>query len=369
VLATNVTRLLDDFGIVERNLQGVETKINKLYHYDKDGDPFATFPPAQAPGSMKYPNWQVHRVDLHNELKRLALSEDRSGSPCKLHLGSQIIDCDTEDTSVTLANGDIIKADLIVVAEGVKSTLRKRVCPTAMEPVLSGFYAHRFTIPMDEKFMDDPATKWITEDLNRVIIPVDSSSRRLVIYPIRDSKILNYASLCNVSVAPYLASIGTSYDSVISKEALLGVFGDFHERYLHPIRLSAEGSIRAWPLLRVDPLQTWVKGNVVLVGDAAHPMWPHAAQGGAQGLEDAAALGELLPKDITVGDIHTRLELFEETRKVRCTAMQLNSYLMGAESPLVRGNKQTTDHFHMALTYDAVAAAREALAKSQKAGR
>jgi 2-polyprenyl-6-methoxyphenol hydroxylase-like FAD-dependent oxidoreductase len=109
-------------------------------------------------------------------------------------------------------------------------------------------------------------------------------------------------------------------------------------------------------------------------------LYSDAAQGGAQGLEDAAALGELLPRDIPPAEINTRLHLFEETRRPRCTAMQLNSYLMGLESPLVKGDKresaviasalrssnvlvtETTDHFHMALTYDAVTAAREALA-------
>jgi len=366
VLATNVTRMLDVFGIEETNLHPVETKINKMYNHDKAGDPFSRFSPAQAPGSTQYPSYQVHRVDLHNELKRLALSEEGAGKPCELILGSHIIDCDTFNASVTLASREFLKADLVIVAEGVKSNLRKRVCEEATEPTISGFYAHRFTIPMDEEFRKDPAAQWILEELTRVTIACDTGSRRIVFYPIRDAKVLNFAALCDVSVAPYLANIGTNYDSVVSSEALLETFGDFHERYLYPIKLAAAGSIRAWPLLKVEPLPTWVKGNVVLVGDAAHPMWPHAAQGGAQGLEDAAALGVLLPKDIPITEINNRLHLFEETRRERCTTMQLSSFMMATQSPLVRGEKQTTDHFRMALAYDAVTAARQALARNLK---
>ena len=38
----------------------------------------------------------------------------------------------------------------------------------------------------------------------------------------------------------------------------------------------------------------WNRGRVVLIGDAAHACPPTLAQGGAQALEDAAVLSELL---------------------------------------------------------------------------
>jgi hypothetical protein len=176
------------------------------------------------------PSYQVHRVDLHNELKRVAFTEDGIGRPCKLYLGSHVVDCDTENTSVTLASNKIIRADLIVVAEGVKvcrlcnlsstrtprltyrptcqSVLRKRVHAMATEPKISGIYAHRFTIPMDEAFMKDPETQWIIEDMNRVSVACEEDARRLVNYPVREGKVLNCVAICDVSVAPYLANIG-----------------------------------------------------------------------------------------------------------------------------------------------------------------
>ncbi len=41
----------------------------------------------------------------------------------------------------------------------------------------------------------------------------------------------------------------------------------------------------------------WNRGRVVLIGDAAHACPPTLAQGGAQALEDAAVLAELLSHD------------------------------------------------------------------------
>lgn len=67
---------------------------------------------------------------------------------------------------------------------------------------------------------------------------------------------------------------GTNYDSNVPKEDVLGALEGFHERYTYPVKLAGEGSLRAWPLLGIPPLSNWYKGNTVLVGDAAHPMWP-----------------------------------------------------------------------------------------------
>lgn len=40
-----------------------------------------------------------------------------------------------------------------------------------------------------------------------------------------------------------------------------------------------------------DPLGAWIKGRIILVGDAAHPMLPTQGQGASQSIEDAEALG------------------------------------------------------------------------------
>ncbi len=44
----------------------------------------------------------------------------------------------------------------------------------------------------------------------------------------------------------------------------------------------------------VPTLPSWSKGRVLLIGDAAHTISPHAGQGASLALEDAMALGKLL---------------------------------------------------------------------------
>lgn len=50
-----------------------------------------------------------------------------------------------------------------------------------------------------------------------------------------------------------------------------------------------------WAVHAVDPpLDSFVKGRVALLGDAAHAMLPHLGAGAGQGLEDAVVLVKLL---------------------------------------------------------------------------
>jgi hypothetical protein len=59
-----------------------------------------------------------------------------------------------------------------------------------------------------------------------------------------------------------------------------------------------------------------------LIGDAAHPFLPHQGQGGAQAIEDAAALGALLPLGTPPSEIPDILKLYMECRYERATMIQ-----------------------------------------------
>ena len=58
-------------------------------------------------------------MDLHNELKILALGSDQGGITPTLHLSSRVANVDAEAGTITLANGDVHEADLIVAADGI----------------------------------------------------------------------------------------------------------------------------------------------------------------------------------------------------------------------------------------------------------
>jgi zeaxanthin epoxidase len=69
----------------------------------------------------------------------------------------------------------------------------------------------------------------------------------------------------------------------------------------------------------------WRDGNVVLVGDAAHPTMPNLGQGGAMAIEDAFVFGEIFRGIKHTDEIEGRLERFEKRRFVRASIAQFLS--------------------------------------------
>jgi salicylate hydroxylase len=70
-----------------------------------------------------------------------------------------------------------------------------------------------------------------------------------------------------------------------------------------------------WPLYAVET-STWHRGNIGLLGDAAHAMVPFQAQGAAMGIEDAAILAPLL---IDAPQAETAFARYEVLRRDRVT--------------------------------------------------
>jgi salicylate hydroxylase len=61
----------------------------------------------------------MHRVDLHNELRRVTLQPDDCSKAAKLHLNKEVVAVDCESGMLTFADGSKVQKDLIVVADGI----------------------------------------------------------------------------------------------------------------------------------------------------------------------------------------------------------------------------------------------------------
>ena len=78
----------------------------------------------------------VHRAHLHTALREKASGKEGKGKPCQLKLASKVVSVDPELAEVTLENGEKLRGDLLLGADGVHVSLpifhREAVRPVLM---------------------------------------------------------------------------------------------------------------------------------------------------------------------------------------------------------------------------------------------
>ena len=106
-----------------------------------------------------------------------------------------------------------------------------------------------------------------------------------------------------------LQSIGTEQ----IRDELLVLHKEWHSPIEDIIKMSP--SIFKSNIHDIENLTSWTKNRVLLIGDAAHAMSPHAGQGASVSLEDSMYLAKLI-KD-SEGSIESIFTRFEKDRKKR----------------------------------------------------
>ncbi|GAW04865.1 salicylate hydroxylase [Lentinula edodes] len=210
-----------------------------------------------------------------------------------------------------------VSVDVVLAADGIKSVVRPQILRELnidAEVIDSGQSAYRIMLTREQMASDpemlqlldsDQVTRWIGE------------RRHIIAYPITNK------SIYNISTAQpdvhFAAAPSATYTTRGSKADMLDNFKDFCPLVLRMLNLVPEGEICEWKLRIHNPLPTWVRGCVALVGDACHPTLPHLNQGAAQAIEDAGVLAVVLSKlpDRSPDSINKALKVYEHVRKKR----------------------------------------------------
>jgi salicylate hydroxylase len=106
----------------------------------------------------------------------------------------------------------------------------------------------------------------------------------VVHYPLRDGEFVNVVIIL-AETAP------ASTVAARSGAEVAGLLKGYRAAPALCALIGGAETYRYWPLYARPPLTRWGHGSVTLLGDAAHPMVPFLAQGAAQAIEDADALG------------------------------------------------------------------------------
>ncbi|KAJ7500391.1 FAD/NAD(P)-binding domain-containing protein [Mycena galericulata] len=341
----NALRVLEHFGVIQENLKGIPA--NGIVMFTSEGGEGKSMP-FTVPTNGVY----CHRSDLYEELVRLATGEGE-GPPAQLRLGHKVIGCDPEAGTMTLQTGEVVHADFVVGADGVNSVVRTHILGHVQAAPESGWSCLRIVLETPSNLREMPELEWFHQGVTgvRVIMAKEGPFRRWIVYPIRNGSLINMALFYTDSPEDEAGS-----RPIATKEEVLAKFSDFDTKFLRIFDLSAHGPFRRWKLRVLPELPTWIRGRAALLGDAAHATFPFFAQGAGMAIEEAAALGFLLPSGTRRQDVPVRLQAYQDLRKERGDFVRKGS--VEQVTKFTYGGSRSKDVEYL-IEYDAIKASQE----------
>jgi salicylate hydroxylase len=301
-LGPNAVRVLHALGLADELASFAVLPTHRTRYSWQSGEVIRSVPLAEAARErFGYPYYHAHRADLHAALVA-ALGADG------IELGCKCIGYATSDDGVTarLENGGTELGDVLIGADGIHSLVRAQ---------LIGPDRPRFTGNMAWRGLA-PAECVADLEVPRVAANWWGPHQHFVHYYVSGGRYLNW-----VGVVPGDGSEIESWSARGEVADALRDFEGWHPRITGII--GATDTVSKWALYDRDPLPTWSRGRVTLLGDAAHPMLPFMAQGAAQCIEDGMILSRCLVG--RAGDPAAALRLYEEMRRERTARTQLGS--------------------------------------------
>lgn len=274
----NALCVMDKIGLLDAILRSSGAFKNVYLKTDKGVILSTTSPQSD------YPVICIHRADLH----RILLTDIHA----RLHNGyslKQLRHLENGQVEVTFEQGESMVFDAVIGADGIHSVVRKHILNDG-DPIYRGYNVWRGVVKSDFE------VGYASETYGK--------GKRVGIVPIKDG-MYGWWATCNEAFMQDDEPEGT-------KPKLKRLFGDWHDPI--PELIANTETIIKNSLSDRVPKKGWTKGNVTLIGDAAHPTTPNLGQGGCMAIEGAYLLAQCLNKYGLTAKAYAQYERYQYPR-------------------------------------------------------
>jgi 2-polyprenyl-6-methoxyphenol hydroxylase-like FAD-dependent oxidoreductase len=286
-LQPNAVRELGDLGITERDIDRVGLAAKEWALVGLNGNDIYSEPRGRLAG-YNWPQYAVHRGAFHMLLYHRVL--ERIGRDA-VHLGSRVTGYrKNRDGSVTAliehADGTTSEPHgaLLIAADGIHSAIRAQMHP-AQPPIHWG-----------------GAVMWRGTTWGKPIrsgasfVGLGTHRQRVVFYPISHPDPQTGLSMINWIAEVTLDNADGWKQSGWFRQVETADFAHHFDNWVWdwldvPALIRDADGVFENPMIDRDPVPTWQDGPVLLIGDAAHAMYPTGSNGGSQAIVDARLLG------------------------------------------------------------------------------
>lgn len=269
-----------------------------------------------------YPVVCIHRADLHGILLK--------GIEAQLHTGHGLTGLAVQDDGqikVGFDNQESLVFDAVIGADGIHSMVRQYVINDG-SPIFRGYNVWRGVVKAEWDI------GYASETYGR--------GKRVGIVPIKDGT-YGWWATCNEEFMQDDSPEGT-------KTKLTRLFANWHDPI--PDLIQNTEHILKNSLCDRKPLKGWTKGNISLIGDAAHPTTPNLGQGGCIAIEGAYLLAKCLSK---YGISEKAYEVYEKYQYPRSKEIIDESRKLGKLGQLTNPVLITLRNFAFKMTPSSVA--------------
>jgi salicylate hydroxylase len=255
----------------------------------------------------KYRYFVIHRRDLHGAI----LEGCRAREEIALEASRGVASFDDRGDRVVVQceDGSEYEGAALIGADGLWSPTRAAVIGDG-PPRMAGHFVYRGVVPI-ENIIDRSYE-------NSMIIYI-GPNLHLVQYRLRGGAVMNNVA----TIASYRYARGEK--DCGGPDELMDMFARCDPRVRQ--MLDYVGKDRNWVLHDRPPVSSWTKGNVTLLGDAAHPMLQYLAQGACMAIEDAVVLGARVGRDTT--DFNAAFTAYQRERFHRTARVQITARVFG----------------------------------------